>query len=102
LQDAHEALVLMLRALHDGLGRTKPIPGSRALTELSGAGLEAWQDSLERGYSVIPDIFQGQLLSSLAGPGAPPDNATYEHFMSLSLPIAACDSVQQVSEASLV
>ena len=98
-QDAHEALVLMLKALHEGLARTTPVPGSRALDGLQGAAREAWLAGTAKSYSIVTDIFQGQLLSSLEGSGY--SAAGYEPFMSLSLPVAACDSLQQALDAYL-
>lgn len=110
--DCHEALCLLLRHLHDALSkapRAKPAPSDGLVAA------DAWEEHLARtGYSLLTDMFQGQLECSVAtqephpqhrhggGVGAGASvSVTHEQFMGLSLDARDASSVDRALKAYL-
>lgn len=105
--DAHEALLLALKALHDSLAKTQPIPGShaeRALARMPEA-LAAWHAHNLGNYSIISEIFQGQSRVTLTGTapgGAAWSSTTHEHWLDLCMAIPEdCGTLQRCLAAHL-
>lgn len=97
--DAHEALVAVLKHLHESLGKTPRVHPSP--TEESSVDVEAWERHVEReGYSVITELFQGQMESRVTAPGGY-SSTTHEHFSGLSLDVGSCGSVAQALQRLL-
>lgn len=82
--DAHEAILCMLNTLHEGLGKTKPIAGSKATPILDAQSLEAWKANNESNYSILTEIFQSQFQVDIASPEY--TNTVYDHSFDLSVP----------------
>lgn len=90
--DAHEALALALKYLHDALARTPRVAGSIAAQHVVS---EPWEASLAKdGYSMIAEMFQGQLECAVSD-GAGYHSLSYEHFNGLSLDLDGCATVPQ-------
>lgn len=81
--DAHEALVLLLKHLHDALARTPrvhPCPAWRHVHR------DAWEAHCTReGYSMLTDIFQGQMECTVRAAADAAASVTHEHFTGLAL-----------------
>eukprot|EP01006_Ploeotia_vitrea_P021237 TRINITY_DN53592_c0_g1_i1.p1 TRINITY_DN53592_c0_g1~~TRINITY_DN53592_c0_g1_i1.p1 ORF type:complete len:981 (+),score=58.94 TRINITY_DN53592_c0_g1_i1:22-2943(+) len=91
--DSQELLAFMLDGLHEDLNRVK----QKEFVELKESdgrpdrvvAKEAWENHLKRNQSIVVDLFQGQLKSTLQCP----DDAcgkisiTFDPFMYLSLPV---------------
>ena len=90
-QDAHEALLALLKTLHDALARTKPVAGSVAAPRVDRA---AWDAHNAGNYSMLTEIFQAQLATRVEGPGGFAA-AAHDHPWDLVLPIDEATSVQQ-------
>lgn len=79
--DAHEALVLLLKHLHDALARTPRIDPSLAYRRVD---REAWDAHVEaEGYSILTELVRGQMRCTVAAGAYRSD--TYEHFVGLTL-----------------
>lgn len=79
--DAHEALVLLLKHLHDALARTPRIDPSLAYQRVD---REAWDAHVEaEGYSILTELVRGQMRCTVAAGAYRSD--TYEHFVGLTL-----------------
>ena len=90
--DAHEAMALLLKHLHDALGKSPRVHAAPAWQHVD---RDAWEAHCARdGYSMLTDIFQGQMECTVTGP-AGFVSVTYEHFTGLTLDIGASASVQQ-------
>lgn len=90
--DAHEAVTVMLKHLHDALARTSRIRPSVAEERVD---IEAWEASVfEDGYSIITELFVGQ-MQCIVEDGRSFSSTTYEHFQGLTLDIVGCTSVSQ-------
>lgn len=91
--DAHEAAALVLKHLHDALGRTpriRPSPAEGAVQR------EAWEANIAAdGYSIVTELFCGQTECLVADQGGAYASTTHEHFVGLTLDLAACGSVDQ-------
>lgn len=97
--DAHEAMLVLLRCLHDALAKTRPVTQSLAAPHVDAA---AWdQESRAAGYSILTEIFQGQVEVGVASGAAGYANTTHQHFWDLSLPVDAASSVQQAIQKFL-
>lgn len=95
--DAHEAMLVLLRCLHDALSKTAPVQQSLAAPHVAA---EAWDaHSRAGGYSMLTEIFQGQLEVTVAG--AAYASTTHEHFWDLGLAVDECTSVQQALQRFL-
>eukprot|EP00762_Andalucia_godoyi_P003387 ANDGO_06591.mRNA.1 Putative ubiquitin carboxyl-terminal hydrolase 11 len=83
--DSQELLAFLLDGLHEDLNRVKQKP----YTDLSNvkSAEEAWALHKARNDSVIVDLFQGQLKSTLVCPSCSLVSVTWDPFMYLSLPL---------------
>jgi hypothetical protein len=92
-QDAHEALTVMLKHLHDALGRTPRISTSHAAPRVDAA---AWDAHLAKdGYSILTELFCGQTACTVADDAGKYANTTHEHWVGLSLGLGGCDTLAQ-------
>ncbi|CAK9787415.1 UCH-domain-containing protein [Cutaneotrichosporon oleaginosum] len=93
--DTQEFLAFLLDGLHEDLNRIKKKPyiekpdwkaggGERELAEL---GRECWDGYKKRNDSVIVDLFQGQLQSTLVCPDCHKESITMDPFMYLTVPL---------------
>lgn len=93
--DTQEFLAFLLDGLHEDLNRIKKKPyiekpdwkpggGDRELAEL---GKECWEGYKKRNDSVIVDLFQGQLQSTLVCPECNKESITMDPFMYLTVPM---------------
>ena len=89
--DAHEALTLLLRHLHDALAKTPRVDPSLAWQRVDRPAWEA--QCAKEGYSMLTEVFQGQLECTVSGPGY--CSVTHEHFTGLSLDLQGCATLQQ-------
>lgn len=65
--------------------------------EWEGNSLEAWRDYLQRNKSIVVDLFQGQLKSTLKCLDCGTVSHKFETFMYLSVPIS--EEMQQASHS---
>ncbi|KAL6062848.1 Ubiquitin carboxyl-terminal hydrolase 15, partial [Balamuthia mandrillaris] len=89
--DSQELLAFVLDGLHEDLNRIYNKPYVE-VTESNGrpdevVAKECWQNHLKRNQSVIVDLFQGQLKSTLICPQCNKVSITFDPFMYLSLPM---------------
>lgn len=91
-QDAHECILALIDALHQGLSKTSRVSRSLAREALQDqtAHLAAWDEACSKDYSFLTEIFQGQSKNS---------KGAYEHFWSVSLNVASGDSLTQLLES---
>jgi ubiquitin carboxyl-terminal hydrolase 4/11/15 len=89
--DSQELLAFLLDGLHEDLNRVtvKPYVEKK---EHDGrddelVAQDAWQDHLKRNQSIIVDLFQGQLRSTVVCPTCNYVSVTFDPFMYLSLPL---------------
>lgn len=93
--DTQEFLAFLLDGLHEDLNRIKKKPyiekpdwvpggGDKELAEL---GKECWEGYKKRNDSVIVDLFQGQLQSTLVCPECHKESITLDPFMYLTVPL---------------
>jgi ubiquitin carboxyl-terminal hydrolase 4/11/15 len=93
--DTQEFLAFLLDGLHEDLNRIqkkpyiekpdwKPGGGDRQLAEL---GKDCWEGYKKRNDSVIVDLFQGQLQSTLVCPECKKESITMDPFMYLTVPL---------------
>jgi ubiquitin carboxyl-terminal hydrolase 4/11/15 len=93
--DTQEFLAFLLDGLHEDLNRIKKKPyiekpdwkaggGDRELADL---GRECWDGYKKRNDSVIVDLFQGQLQSTLVCPDCHKESITMDPFMYLTVPL---------------
>lgn len=93
--DTQEFLAFLLDGLHEDLNRIRKKPyiekpdwkaggGDRELAEL---GRECWDGYKKRNDSVIVDLFQGQLQSTLVCPDCHKESITMDPFMYLTVPL---------------
>jgi len=89
--DSQELLAFLLDGLHEDLNRIldKPYVENKDNDEIedSEAAQIAWDAHLLRNKSVIVDLFQGQLKSTVVCPDCPKVSVTFDPFMYLSLPL---------------
>ena len=79
--DAHEALALLLKHLHDALGRTPAIEPSYARRAVD---LAAWDAHVgAEGYSILTELCRGQVRCTVTGEGY--ESVTHEHCVGLTL-----------------
>jgi ubiquitin carboxyl-terminal hydrolase 8 len=88
--DSHEFLVSLLDKLHEDLNRVREPQSCHSaehtVTEEVIAALK-WEEHLQSGCSVIVDLFQGQLKSTVRCTKCPYVSVTFDTFMYLSLPL---------------
>lgn len=93
--DTQEFLAFLLDGLHEDLNRIKQKPyiekpdwkpggGDKELAEL---GKECWEGYKKRNDSLIVDLFQGQLQSTLVCPECHNESITMDPFMYLTVPL---------------
>eukprot|EP01117_Protostelium_nocturnum_P008265 TRINITY_DN2950_c0_g1_i3.p1 TRINITY_DN2950_c0_g1~~TRINITY_DN2950_c0_g1_i3.p1 ORF type:complete len:810 (-),score=316.83 TRINITY_DN2950_c0_g1_i3:78-2192(-) len=89
--DSQEFLAFLLDGLHEDLNRIhdKPYTEVKEYNDISEeeAGMKAWEVHLKRNKSIIVDLFQGQLKSTLVCPVCSHISKTWDPFMYLSLPL---------------
>jgi len=93
LNDTHDMIILLLRALSEDLNRARDTPQplnfsekSEKETDLQAA--ERWWNSFShRENSIITDLFYGQFKTQMRCPSCKQTQITYEPFMTLGLPI---------------
>lgn len=89
--DSQELLAFLLDGLHEDLNRVTKKPYIEAKENDTRPeeerALEAWEDHLKRNQSIIVDLFQGQLKSTLVCPKCSHVSKTWDPFMYLSLPL---------------
>ena len=91
--DAHEAVTMLLKHLHDALGRTPRIRPSPAD---AGVLREPWEQHLAKdGYSILTELFCGQSESLVADEAGRYSSTTHEHFVGLTLDLEGCSGVSQ-------
>lgn len=90
-QDSHELMTFMLDGIHEDLNRCKEKP---YIDGINGDGSndlevadESWNRYLKRNDSIIVDIFQGQIRSTLLCPNCQKTTVVFDPYMALSLPI---------------
>lgn len=89
--DAHEAMSVVLRCLHEALCKLHyPLTASLALEQLHGPDRAAWDAYHCNNYSIISEIFEAQIRVRVrnAYSGHAYDSTTYEHCIGLSLPVS--------------
>lgn len=91
-QDAQELLSFLLDGLHEDLNRVIKKPyieesGDNSNRPDQEVAKEMWENHLKRNRSVIVDLFQGQLKSTLVCPVCNKVSITFDPFMYLSLPL---------------
>jgi ubiquitin C-terminal hydrolase len=91
--DAHEALVLLLKHLHDALARTPRIEPSHAYDRVDRAAFDA--HVAEDGYSILTELFCGQTECLVADDAGRYSSTTHEHFTGLQLDLEGCSGVAQ-------
>ncbi|WVQ94936.1 hypothetical protein IAU59_002024 [Kwoniella sp. CBS 9459] len=93
--DTQEFIAFLLDGLHEDLNRIHKKPyiekpdwkaggGDKELAEL---GKECWEGYKKRNDSVIVDLFQGQLRSTLVCPECHKESITMDPFMYLTVPL---------------
>lgn len=96
-QDAHEFLLNFIDKLHEDLNRaihrrgtTAPLgPAEEASLSLNARINRFWSQHVDRHLSVISDLFEGLLVSSLTCLVCRKSSSSFEVFSCLSLPIPA-------------
>jgi ubiquitin carboxyl-terminal hydrolase 8 len=91
-QDAQEFLSFLLDGIHEDLNRVQKKP---YIEDVEGDGnkdeadsMKAWQNYLMRNKSVVVDIFQGQLRTTLQCTECSRKVVKFDPFMYLSLPLS--------------
>ncbi|ODO05552.1 hypothetical protein I350_04604 [Cryptococcus amylolentus CBS 6273] len=93
--DTQEFIAFLLDGLHEDLNRIikkpyieKPdwVPGG-GNKELASLGRDCWEGYKKRNDSVIVDLFQGQLKSTLVCPECTKESITFDPFMYLTVPL---------------
>ncbi|WVO17141.1 hypothetical protein L204_104832 [Cryptococcus depauperatus] len=93
--DTQEFIAFLLDGLHEDLNRILKKPyiekpdwksgdGNKELAQL---GKECWEGYKKRNDSVIVDLFQGQLKSTLVCPECKKESITFDPFMYLTVPL---------------
>lgn len=96
-QDSSELLSFLLDGLHEDLNRVHSKPATNVVESNGRAdaivAAEAWETYLQRNQSIIVDLCQGQLKSTLVCPieSCGRVSVTFDTFQFLSLPLPAID-----------
>jgi ubiquitin carboxyl-terminal hydrolase 4/11/15 len=89
--DSQELLAFLLDGLHEDLNRVLKKPYIEAKEDdkrpEQEIATEAWEHHLKRNQSIIVDLFQGQLKSTLVCPKCNHVSKCWDPFMYLSLPL---------------
>lgn len=96
-QDAHEVLSFLLDALHEDVNRAREKPPYEERKDLAEEAMskkgeeryaaQAWHDHLRRHRSVLVDLCQGQLRSTLKCRECGCSSVTFDPFLFLSIPL---------------
>lgn len=89
--DAHEFLAYLMDGLHEDLNRVQQRPYVE-IKDSDGrpdetVAAESWHGYLRRNKSVVVDLFQGQLKSTVMCRSCSYSNVKFDPFMYLSLPV---------------
>lgn len=91
--DAHEAVAMLVKGLHEGLGRTpriRPSPAEEAVLR------EPWEQHIaDDGYSILTELLCGQTECLLTDDAGAYTSTTYEHWVGLPLDLDGCTSIGQ-------
>ncbi|KAL4216469.1 Ubiquitin carboxyl-terminal hydrolase 8 [Mactra antiquata] len=92
-QDSQEFLTFLLDGLHEGLNKVKTRPkipeqDNDGMSDIRAAEI-AWRDHKLHNESIIVELFQGQLKSTIMCLTCRKQSVTFQAFMFLSLPIPA-------------
>jgi ubiquitin C-terminal hydrolase len=94
LNDTHDMIILLLRALHEDLNRVKDsLSLNLDFSEKSEKETDEqaadrwWNNFLQRENSIITDLFYGQFKITMKCPDCKNIQSTYEPFLTLALPI---------------
>lgn len=90
--DSQELLAFLLDGLHEDLNRVKEKPYVEKVEGGDGkndneVAIESWNAHLKRNKSIIVDLIQGQLKSTLTCPVDKKVSITFDPFMYLTVPI---------------
>ena len=100
--DAHEFLTFLLDALHEDLNRCRSKPFVDEIicdgTHQDKCAAEAWRGYLRRDRSIVVDLFQGQLRSSVQCAICGAERIKFETFMYLSVPVVDDDEYNDNDE----
>jgi ubiquitin C-terminal hydrolase len=104
-EDAQEFLSFLMDGLHEDLNRvmTKPyveIKDSLGRPDETVAA-ESWYGYLQRNKSIVVDLFQGQLKSTLTCAVCRYTNVTFDPFMYMSLPVGGSEGYNKDIESCL-
>ena len=86
-QDSQEFLAFLLDAIHEDLNMARPNPNLKNNDEDDTNPVTAWNKYKYRNWSIIVDMFQGQLRSVVQCLTCATASTTFNTFMYLSLPI---------------
>jgi ubiquitin carboxyl-terminal hydrolase 4/11/15 len=94
--DSQELLAFMLDGLHEDLNRIKLKPYTKSVEDQGRTDTEiaeeSWKMHLMRNQSIIVDLFQGQLKSTVTCPDCSRISITFDPFMFLSVPLPSKES----------
>lgn len=104
--DSQEFIAFLLDGIHEDLNRVK-VKAYVEAKESDGrpdaeVAAEAWEGHLRRNQSVVVDLFQGQLKSTLECPECQRRSITFDPFMYLSVPIQLASDVQRYIDVFFV
>lgn len=93
--DAHEAMMAVLQGLHAAFARTEHVRESMAEPHVD---MPAWKANNKNNYSILTEMFQGQMRVDVSGPaggdgGEGYRSTAYEHFWDLQLAVDGAASL---------
>eukprot|EP00667_Euglena_gracilis_P001210 EG_transcript_1211 len=104
--DSQELIAFLLDGIHEDLNRVKKKEfvevkdsGGRPDAEVAD---EAWEGHLRRNQSIVVDLFQGQLKSTLECPVCERHSVTFDPFMYLSVPVQLASDQQRGVDITFV
>lgn len=106
--DSQELLAYLLDGIHEDLNRVKNKPYTKAVDDSNRPDLEVadenWKLHLLRNQSIIVDIFQGQLKSTVSCPKKHCEHVstTFDPFMFLSVPIPSALDTVSISTINVI
>lgn len=87
--DAHEAVTVLIKHLHDALGKTPRIRPSVAEAHVD---VPEWERAIAKeGYSILTELFVGQTQRIVEG--GEYRSVSHEHFVGLSLDLEGCSTI---------
>lgn len=93
LNDPHDMIILLLRALHEDLNRVKETPSNLDFSEKGDDESDQqcadrwWNNFLQRENSIVTDLFYGQFKTCMRCPDCKNTQITFEPYLSLGIPI---------------